>query len=50
MESASRLKTESEVVVWYKAAKTTDIPDDGGAAVIIEGKQIAIFNFKTRGE
>ena len=50
MESTSKSNTKSEVKIWYKAAKTTDIPENGGAAVLIEGKQIAIFNFTSKGE
>lgn len=30
---------------WIKAAKVTDIPENGGVAVLIENSQIAIFNF-----
>ncbi len=32
------------------ACHTSDIPQDGGACVLIEGQQIAIYNFSRRGE
>ncbi len=32
------------------ACKTTDIPTNGGACVLINGEQIAIYNFARRGE
>jgi nitrite reductase (NADH) small subunit len=37
-------------ITWKKACLTTDIPQDGGACVLIEGEQIAIYNFSRRGE
>ena len=33
---------------WVACGNTSDFPENGGAAVKIEGKQIAVFNFKTR--
>lgn len=35
---------------WRQACKTEDIPENGGACALIEGEQIAIYNFKKRGE
>lgn len=32
------------------ACKVEDVPADGGACVLIDGEQIAIFNFARRGE
>jgi nitrite reductase (NADH) small subunit len=40
----------SEKVKWHKAAKIEDVPENGGTCVKLEDKQIAIFNFKKRGE
>ena len=49
------LKTQKEAlsgseVCWHLAARTEDIPENGGACVFIKGRQIAIFNFKSRNE
>lgn len=35
---------------WIKACSVDDIPSDGGACILIDGKQIAIFNFARRNE
>lgn len=32
------------------ACKTEDVPTDGGACVLVNGQQIAIYNFARRGE
>jgi nitrite reductase (NADH) small subunit len=37
-------------VEWHKAIKANEVPDNGGVAVLIDGKQIAIFNFTVKGE
>jgi nitrite reductase (NADH) small subunit len=37
-------------VTWFKAASVNDIPENGGACALIEGKQIAIYNFTRRQE
>ena len=50
METTNNVNTNTEIKTWHKAAKITDIPQNGGAAVLIKGKQIAIFNFTTKGE
>lgn len=41
---------EHENIMWHLACHTDDIPADGGACVLLEGRQIAIFNFTRRGE
>lgn len=33
---------------WIKTASTDAFPDNGGMAVLVEGKQIAVFNFSRR--
>jgi nitrite reductase (NADH) small subunit len=38
------------VITWTYACKTTDIPENGGACVLLNGEQIAIYNFTRRGE
>ena len=35
---------------WILACKVEDIPENGGACVLLDGEQIAIYNFKKRGE
>jgi nitrite reductase (NADH) small subunit len=35
---------------WLRVCNTTDVPADGGACVLVEGEQVAIFNFARRGE
>jgi nitrite reductase (NADH) small subunit len=53
MESNSTLNnitTSTNIKEWFKAAHTSEFPENGGAAVMVNGKQIAIFNFTSRGE
>ena len=37
-------------MTWIKACGTEDVPENGGTAVLINGEQIAIFNFAMKGE
>ncbi|GAA3509787.1 nitrite reductase small subunit NirD [Aquimarina addita] len=37
-----------EVTVWFKAAKVSDFPKNGGACVKYKEKQIAVFNFERK--
>lgn len=46
--SSSENITES--LNWTLACKKDDIPENGGACVLINGEQIAIYNFKKRNE
>jgi nitrite reductase (NADH) small subunit len=39
-----------EVKVWFKAARTTDFPENAGACVKYGEQQVAVFNFATRNE
>ncbi len=41
---------EADVTTWFRAAPTTSFPDNGGACVLYQGRQIAVFNFTRRGE
>ncbi|GAB4042478.1 nitrite reductase small subunit NirD [Spirosoma jeollabukense] len=36
--------------IWHVACQVNDIPENGGACVLINGQQVAIFNFTRRGE
>ncbi len=42
--------TSEETLVWHKACAVEDIPANGGACALIEGEQVAIYNFERRGE
>ena len=35
---------------WIAVCKVEDIPEDGGACALVNGEQIAIFNFKSIGK
>lgn len=41
---------ESDVKVWFKAAKAEAFPTDGGACIKYNDIQIAVFNFTRRNE
>jgi nitrite reductase (NADH) small subunit len=41
---------ESSSVFWFKAAKVSDFPENGGACVRYQNQQIAVFNFSRRNE
>ena len=40
----------NEIKIWYKAARTSDFPENGGACVKYKDLQIAVFNFTRRNE
>lgn len=40
----------SEKIIWHKAAKTEEIPENGGACIKFQEEQIAVFYFKKREE
>ena len=44
------LRTEPLSTTWHLACAVDDVPADGGACVLLKGRQIAIFNFARRGE
>ena len=39
-----------DTTTWHLACYASDVPQDGGACALVEGRQIAIFNFDRRGE
>lgn len=44
------ISEQQQVNVWFKAARVTDFPENGGACVRYKELQVAVFNFATRGE
>lgn len=44
------LTIDTQQMTWHVACRVDDIPEDGGACALIDGKQIAIYNFTRRGE
>lgn len=55
MEWHDELKTftpqeETEIKVWFKAARVEDFPENGGACIKYKDLQIAVFNFSRRNE
>ncbi len=38
--------SEENISVWYKAAHINDVPENGGACIKYQDKQIAVFYFK----
>ncbi|WP_159519713.1 nitrite reductase small subunit NirD [Sunxiuqinia indica] len=43
------IKEQTEIKEWVKAAAVEDFPRNGGAAVLVNGEQIAVFNFTNEG-
>jgi nitrite reductase (NADH) small subunit len=41
---------DTEIKVWFKAARVEDFPENGGACVKYQDMQIAVFNFSRRNE
>jgi nitrite reductase (NADH) small subunit len=41
---------DTQVKVWFRAARAADFPENGGACVRYKDAQIAVFNFARRGE
>lgn len=37
-------------MIWFKAARVSDFPENGGACVKYKDEQIAVFNFSRRNE
>ena len=55
MEIVNQLRTHTaddlaDVRIWYRAARISDFPENGGACVKYKDLQIAVFNFSRRGE
>jgi nitrite reductase (NADH) small subunit len=51
MESSSEGTIDQmKVKNWFRAARADQFPENGGACVLINNVQIAVFNFARRGE
>src|SRR6188508_1052721 len=55
MELLNELRTHTtdnanDIQIWFKAARTVDFPENGGACVKYKDMQIAVFNFSRRNE
>ncbi|MFD2519864.1 nitrite reductase small subunit NirD [Emticicia soli] len=44
------LTDTATAVQWKQACRVEDIPENGGACVLLDGEQIAIYNFARRNE
>jgi nitrite reductase (NADH) small subunit len=49
MEVKEYAEAEVKVFEWVQTAPVADFPRDGGAAVLVNGEQIAVFNFTDEG-
>ena len=50
VSDASMPRADADDVVWFRAARVEEFPRDGGACVLVESVQIAVFNFARRDE
>ncbi|HEY8513261.1 MAG TPA: nitrite reductase small subunit NirD [Cyclobacteriaceae bacterium] len=51
METTKPVQTDgAAVTTWFKAARVSDFPANGGACVRYRNLQIAVFNFSRRNE
>ncbi len=55
MESLNEIRTftplvNTDVKVWFKAARVVDFPENGGACLRYKDMQVAVFNFSRRNE
>ena len=55
MEIVNQLRTHTaddlaDIRIWFKAARISDFPENGGACIKYKDLQIAVFNFSRRGE
>ena len=49
-QTAEPVTADQKTVMWYRAAKVTDFPENSGACIRYKDMQIAIFNFSRRNE
>src|SRR5688572_18844017 len=48
MELLDDMTDTKQVKTWFKAARVTDFPENGGACIRYKDQQIAVFNFSRR--
>ena len=46
----NRSTQHNNIIVWFKAARVQDFPENGGACVKYKDLQVAVFNFSRRNE
>lgn len=46
----NRTTSQSNITTWFRAARIEAFPENGGACVKYQEKQIAVFNFTRRNE
>ena len=44
------LTLNKEEITWHAACRTDHVPEGGGACVLLDGRQIALYNFARRNE
>jgi nitrite reductase (NADH) small subunit len=50
MELLDDMTDTKNANTWFKAARVTDFPENGGACIRYKDQQIAVFNFARRNE
>jgi nitrite reductase (NADH) small subunit len=50
MELLDDMTDTKQVKTWFRAARATDFPENGGACIRYKDQQIAVFNFARRNE
>jgi nitrite reductase (NADH) small subunit len=50
MDTQTLSGAQTQTIKWRLACRVDDIPTDGGACVLLDGEQIAIFRFARRNQ
>jgi nitrite reductase (NADH) small subunit len=46
----NNIVNQTKMDTWFRAARADQFPENGGACVLVNNQQIAVFNFSRRGE